>query len=143
MAQKSEASRERGLPHTAETSEELRGTKIHRLHTGKICAPLLTSHPSPPWAGARSGELQALLIHPALKPTANWPKLLLLGPDASPSQAQGFLQWLPLSLQHSPHDPVPLHSVPAADIPKAPHYSLTTGTPTPAQLEDTIPKVPL
>lgn len=80
MAQKSEASRERGLPHTAETSEEPRGTKIHPLHTGEICAPLLTSHPSPPWAGARSGELQALLIHPALcklaQAPATWPRCL-------------------------------------------------------------------
>lgn len=48
VALNSEASRERGLPHMAGTSEEPPGNQNPTLHMGNSCPHWLTSHPSSP-----------------------------------------------------------------------------------------------
>lgn len=78
-ASKCEASREGGLPHRAETSEEHWGTKIHApapsLYIGNLCPHCLTSHPGPPWVGLGGGQPQALPIHSVSKPITDQLKL--------------------------------------------------------------------
>ena len=100
MVQNSEASRERGLPHTAETSKEpWRNQKKSPHHVRNVCSHWLTFHPGP--SGLDEEGRGCRHFFPTTQLSS--PRPLTTGPDACPTEPSWATPSLSLcSTRHPP-----------------------------------------